>query len=136
VVHPETLTPALRSSILEAIELGVSYRKACAAHGVAWSTFTDTKKREPEGFALDVAKADALGCLFHAKRLRETECPVQMRASIFFLSTHDRPKFSQRYEIGHTGRLGLSIVDLLHGSAAAAVSGDPTAEGDESDDES
>lgn len=136
MAHPETLTPELRRAILDDIELGMSYRKACAANLVPWSTFTDTKAREPDGFALDVARADALGCRFHARRLRTTECPVQMRASIFFLSTHDRPKFSQRYEIGHTGRLGLSIVDLLHGSAAAAVSGDPTAEGDESDDES
>lgn len=60
VARPTKLTPATVKKVMRALELGMTYRRACASAGISYDTFNDWRKTNPK-FLEQCEEAEAAG---------------------------------------------------------------------------
>ena len=122
--------PEVERVLIEAIQCGLSWRRACDAAGIGYQTFKDRLNADDadDDFPVRVARARGDGCLHHARVLRNVSDPEKVKpqnagpaaqAARQFLATHDRDAWTERKEVAHAN-LGSTIAELLAEEAANA----------------
>lgn len=100
------MTDDQRKKFLEAIELGVSVKRACRRAGLARSSAYLARNTDPD-FAAAWAEAEVAGVVAAAKEIRTTTNPVRLKAAFWFLQSHDGNRWRTRKTVKLTGGISL-----------------------------
>lgn len=127
MARPTKLTPAVQKHVCEALELGVTYLMVAKAVGVAYETFNEWRKTNPQ-FSEAVEKAEAAGVAARLARINAAGMAGNWQADAWWLE-RVHPRDYGRTIQEHAGETKLRIEYSNDWRNAATHGGDD--DGDE-----
>lgn len=111
--RPTVWTEETEGKIFEALEHGLSRRRACHYAKISNDTLCERLKTDA-AFSEKCLEYEACGVMVHARRIKHaTELPKEtahaaVTAAKYYLGTHDREAFAEKVHVEHSGSLTLS----------------------------
>ena len=118
--RPSKLTPETQARIVSAVRCGASFKNACVAAGISERTFQRWRqkgehqgaKTEYRRFWRDLTQAEQEGQTARLAIIQEA-ARNDWRAAAWLLERMDPERFSLRYKIEHSGKVGSPVADSI-----------------------